>query len=175
MISYADVVTSPAWQKRFMTDGMHSALRVPPHVRMFLDNGAFAIAKRGGVFSEEEYMAFVKAARPDWFPISRDEIPSPQMPSEQQRLCLQRTMRVNRRFAGVDAETLMYEPSSFVPIVHIGDLLQEGTSESELEKRAACVFEAPSELHKFSSTYSQTSAESGVSLDEGTKLSWSVT
>lgn len=123
MISYADFIASPSWRRRAMRDGLREALSIPRHLRIFLDNGAFAIARRGGSFDEGDYAEFTAAARPDWFPIPRDEIPAPQMTPAQKSTCFRNTMRVNRRSNVQPHATDDCGSHAFVPVVHVGEML----------------------------------------------------
>lgn len=123
MISYADFIASASWRLRGARDGLHQALSVPEHLQIFLDNGAFAITRRGGQFDEDDYAEFAAAARPDWFPIPRDEIPAPQMTAEEKSRCFRNTMRVNRNFNRAPLDAGSCGAHRFVPVVHVGEML----------------------------------------------------
>jgi 7-cyano-7-deazaguanine tRNA-ribosyltransferase len=56
----------------------------------------------------QEYEAFVRDARPDWYAIPQEYIPTPAMSDAEQLECLRRTMEVNRA----------YRHNGFVPVVH---------------------------------------------------------
>ncbi|MBV9491096.1 MAG: hypothetical protein JO069_15440, partial [Verrucomicrobia bacterium] len=115
MVSYADFDQLRPWRRAAMERGLHAALSIPVTVRLFLDNGAFYFARRGRETPTADYEEFVAAARPDWKPIPYDSIPAPKMPKAEQRLCLQRTMEMNRAF----------EHDGFVPVIHISEVLVE--------------------------------------------------
>jgi hypothetical protein len=115
MVSYADVHDRPAWRRRAMRDGMHAALGLPGHVRVYLDNGAFAFARAESAIDPKAYAAFVRATRPDWKPIPRDYIPLPDMSPQRQRGCFDRTMRTNRE----------YRRDGYVPVIHAGKHLAD--------------------------------------------------
>lgn len=113
MVSYAEFRARPAHMRAAMERGLHHYLDVPAGMQIYLDNGAYALLRRGGETPPEDYEAFVAQARPDWWPIPRDYIPSPAMPAAQQDSCFVRTMAVNRA----------YRQDGYVPVVHIGRLL----------------------------------------------------
>lgn len=97
MISYAEFDQFPAKRKQAMRAGLRRFLEVPDAVRIYLDNGSFAFARRGLEVDEIEYEAFVAAARPDWWPVAQDFIPSPAMSASEIERCLDRTMQMNVR------------------------------------------------------------------------------
>ncbi|GIW02758.1 hypothetical protein [Roseiflexus sp.] len=110
MVSYADFHRAPARRRAAMNQTLRNWLGVPPHIRMYLDNGAFFFLKREGYVPQHEYEEFVRAAQPDWYPIPQDFIPTPQMDDESQQHCLRRTMKMN----------LEFKHDGFVPVMHIG-------------------------------------------------------
>ena len=115
MVSYADFNKIPSYKRRAMQDGIRNVLEVPPDVSIYLDNGAFNFALSGTEVSYDDYEEFVLHAKPDWYAIPRDFIPSPRMTDEQQLECLKRTMEVN----------LNYSHDGYVPIIHISRKLEE--------------------------------------------------
>jgi queuine/archaeosine tRNA-ribosyltransferase len=115
MVSYADFNRAPTHERRAMAGGLHAFLGAPAAVAIYLDNGAFSFMRRDAETPREAYTAFVAQAKPDWYPIHRDFIPAPMMTLEEQRICLARTMAVNRANAGNGA----------VPVIHISRVLQE--------------------------------------------------
>jgi 7-cyano-7-deazaguanine tRNA-ribosyltransferase len=115
MLSYADFHHQPAQRRRAMELGIHASLRIPKGIKVFLDNGAFFFSARGEAVPFKEYEEFVEHARPCWKPVPRDFIPTPNMLLAEQRLCLNRTMRVNRSF----------QHDGYVPVAHISHLLNE--------------------------------------------------
>jgi len=98
-----------------MEQGLHDFLGVPSNIQIYLDNGAFYFLKKGGLRPTTEYEAFVAAARPDWYPIPGDFIPTPVMSADEQYACFSDTMSVNRS----------YEHDGFVPVIHIGTHLDD--------------------------------------------------
>lgn len=114
MVSYADFHQMPTSRTRAMRDGLHALFEIPPHVRIYLDNGAFYFLTKGGEAPREAYEEFVQAARADWYAIPQDFIPTPQMTDDEQARCLDRTMQMNRA----------YSYDGFVPVVHISRHLQ---------------------------------------------------
>jgi 7-cyano-7-deazaguanine tRNA-ribosyltransferase len=115
MVSYADFHRMPARRRAAMASGLHAYLGIPQHVKVYLDNGAFYFIQRDGETPPEDYETFVAEARPDWWPIPRDYIPIPSMSRAKQLDCFTRTMAVN----------CAYPHDGYVPIVHIGELLDE--------------------------------------------------
>lgn len=109
MVSYADFHQSPPQRKMAMRQTLRAYLGVPAHIRIYLDNGAFYFLDRDGGVPGNEYEEFVQAAKPDWYPIPQDFIPTPTMDDEAQLLCLRRTMEMNLAFA--------YD--GFVPVMHV--------------------------------------------------------
>lgn len=118
MVSYADFHCMPKQRRKAMEQGIHKYLQTSDRVRVYLDNGAFYFLGRNGQTPREEYDEFVANAKPDWYPIPQDFIPTPQMTEEEQRDCFNRTMELN--FA--------YQHDGYVPVVHVSQLLREYTS-----------------------------------------------
>ncbi len=115
MVSYAEFHRSPRQREQAMALGLRVYLNLPDHVRIYLDNGAFYFLRRDGESTPEDYAAFVTQARPDWYPIPRDHIPSPSMSPEAQRECLAKTMATNAA----------YQQDGFVPVVHVSPVIDE--------------------------------------------------
>lgn len=113
MLSYADFHVMRARRKAAMEKGLHAYLGAPKHVKVYVDNGAFYFRDRRGGTPHDEYVEFVEKARPDWYPIPQDFIPTPQMGKRAQETCLKRTMEVN----------LQYEHDGFVPVMHVSRVL----------------------------------------------------
>lgn len=131
MVSYADFHRWPAARQAASEQGLHTWLGVPAHVKIYLDNGSFYFRGRRGqamalAGAFEDYDSFVAQAKPDWWPIPRDFIPTPTMPIEQQWECLTRTMEVNQA----------YWHDGFVPVVHIGAHIEQYVRELLLNEIA---------------------------------------
>ena len=103
MVSYVSSSTFIVEQ-----EGLHTSL-VPKHVQIYLDNGAFKFSRSGGEVPRENYKAFVKSAKPDWYAIPQDYIPTPCMSDYKQNKCLEKTMAVNQE----------YSHDGYVPILHV--------------------------------------------------------
>jgi 7-cyano-7-deazaguanine tRNA-ribosyltransferase len=110
MASYAEFHTNPTRRKQAMEQGLHAHLGIPAAVRVYLDNGAFYFMRAGGEVPRDAYDEFVREARPDWYPIPQDYIPTPGMTDAEQLHCLTRTMDVNRQ----------YHLDGYVPVIHVG-------------------------------------------------------
>jgi len=117
MASYADFHRQPAQRRKAMERGLRECLGIPSHIKIFLDNGAFYFLNHAGRNPRREYEEFVAQARPDWWPIPQDFIPTPQMTRAEQRRCFTRTMQVNRA----------YQHDGFVPVIHTGRFLEQYT------------------------------------------------
>lgn len=98
-----------------MEAGLHSYLGVPCQAKIYLDNGAFYFLDRADITSRSEYETFVAEAKPDWWPIPQDFIPTPRMTVQQQRRCFEQTMTVN----------LAYRQDGYVPVIHICRFLEQ--------------------------------------------------
>lgn len=115
MISYADFHKMPNRRRWAMEQGIHKYLGIPKGVKVYLDNGAFYFVTREGETPVKEYEEFVEQAKPDWFPIPQDFIPTPKMSRYEQERCFYRTMEMN----------LNYQHGSFVPVIHISNFLED--------------------------------------------------
>ena len=118
MISYADFHRRRSWRDAAMSVGLRAYLGVPDGVHIFLDDGAFYFLRHAGEPRVREYEEFVTRARPDWYPIPLDFIPSPSMDRVTQQRCFERTMEMNRA----------YQHDGFVPVAHVGPFLEAFTT-----------------------------------------------
>lgn len=119
MVSYADFERMPARRTAAMREGLHTYLGIPEGVKVYLDNGSFYQLTKGGETSRKAYEQFIEQARPDWYAIPQDYIPTPFMSDEEQLACLRRTMEMNRSF----------HHNGFVPVIHISRHLKEYLNE----------------------------------------------
>lgn len=117
MISYADFDKMAVARGRAIGVGLHTYLGVPEKTRIYLDNGAFYFLGRAGETPREPYEEFVALAKPDWWPIPQDFIPTGNMPHEDQLRCFTQTMEVN----------LAYQHDGFTPVIHISQFLEQYT------------------------------------------------
>lgn len=117
MVSYADFHRMRSHREKAMAQNIRAYLGVPQHIKVYLDNGAFYFIRRVGNTPRDEYEEFVEKAKPDWYPIPQDYIPTPQMDETSQRNCFSQTMQVN----------LDYRHNGFVPVIHISRFLKEYT------------------------------------------------
>jgi 7-cyano-7-deazaguanine tRNA-ribosyltransferase len=115
MVSYAEFHMLPARRKQAMKLGLHKYLGVPDGIKVYLDNGAFYFLSHEGTMPRKQYEKFVERAKPDWYPIPQEFIPTPQMTDDEQQNCFERTMKVNRSF----------EHDGFVPVIHAGAVLTD--------------------------------------------------
>jgi 7-cyano-7-deazaguanine tRNA-ribosyltransferase len=127
MISYSEFHRMPVQRWKAMEVGLHAHFGIPRHVKIYLDNGAFYFLSHGGKTPKKEYEEFIAKARPDWWPIPQDFIPTPQMSNKEQRRCFTRTMQVNRD----------YQHDGFVPVVHIGQFLEQYTKSIQNDEQLA--------------------------------------
>ena len=128
MVSYADFDSRPVLRRRVMEQGLHTYFNAPKTTRIYLDNGAFSFLKRDKEVSRHDYEAFVAKAKPDWYAIPRDYIPTPRMNDEEQLACLQRTMRVNT----------FYRHDGYVPVIHISRRLDEYLRQLQADTQLRC-------------------------------------
>jgi 7-cyano-7-deazaguanine tRNA-ribosyltransferase len=113
MVSYADFAKRQTQRRKAMDLGLRDFLGIPPHIQIYLDNGAFYFLAREGETPRAEYEEFVARSQPDWWPIPQDFIPTPRMTRNSQQACFERTMDVN----------LAYQHDGYVPIIHISEFL----------------------------------------------------
>ena len=125
MVSYAEFHLQPARARAAANQGLHAYLGVPEGMRVYLDNGAFNFLKRNADGHHAAYAEFVANAKPDWWPIPQDFIPTPAMTDKEQLACLHRTMDVNRA----------YEFDGYVPVIHVGRLLAAYVAEVQTRER----------------------------------------
>jgi hypothetical protein len=118
MVSYADFHAMKYRRTMAMEQGLHLYLGVPKRVKIYLDNGSFYFIGREGEAPRSEYEEFVRDAKPDWYPVPRDFIPTPKMKRKDQKACFDRTMEINRA----------YDFDGYVPVVHISGFLEQYTS-----------------------------------------------
>jgi hypothetical protein len=115
MVSYAEFHQMPTRMEEAKSLGLRKYLGVPRGIRVFLDNGAFYFLRTGDIAERKAYDEFVACAKPDWYPIAFDVIPTPCMSIAKQRQCFDSTMAANRA----------YQHDGFVPVIHICSLLEE--------------------------------------------------
>jgi len=131
MVSYADFDRMPARRRKAMADGLHAWLGIPEEVAIYLDNGAFYFLNKDGETPRQEYEQFVHQARPDWYAVPQDYIPTPRMSDAEQLQCLNRTMEVNKA----------YQHDGYVPVIHISrhldQYLREMLSDENLRAKPA--------------------------------------
>src|SRR5690606_35035678 len=113
MVSYADFDHFQSRRREAMEVGLRAYLGVPEGVRVYLDNGSFAFHRKGREVPREAYVAFVEAARPDWYPPPQDYIPAPAMSVQKQTAQRRKTM----------AENAAYSYDGYVPVLHVGKYL----------------------------------------------------
>lgn len=123
MVSYVDFHRRPKLRHEVMEIGLRRYLGLPDSVQVYLDNGAFYFLKRKGTMDHAAYTEFVERARPDWYPIAQDFIPSPQMTEQEQLSCFQQTM----------AQNLAYSGDGYVPVIHISRILDRYTAAIQTE------------------------------------------
>ncbi|MCL1467509.1 hypothetical protein [Argonema galeatum] len=125
MVSYADFHKMPKRRHEAMEKGLHESLGIPNRVQIYLDNGAFYFIKRDGETPRKEYEEFVEKAKPDWYPIPQDFIPTPKMTFKEQQQCFKRTMEMNLAYK---------DHPSYIPVIHISQLLEEYVNEIKAHK-----------------------------------------
>ncbi len=113
MASYGEFHQMPAQLEKATELGLRKYIGVPDGTSVYLDNGAFYFLRTGAEAERRKYTEFVKKAKPDWYPIAFDVIPTPKMSNAQQRRCFERTMNANRA----------YNRDGFVPVIHVSSML----------------------------------------------------
>jgi len=113
MVSYGEFHQMPAQMERAERLGLREYLGVPKHVDVYLDNGAFYFLRTGESAERRRYQEFVEKARPDWYPMAFDVIPTPQMSKAKQEICFKQTMNANRA----------YVHDGYVPVIHVSRML----------------------------------------------------
>ena len=115
MVSYGEFHQMPKQIEKAKEVGLHEYLGVPAETKVFLDNGAFYFLRSGDEAKRKDYEKFVEEAKPDWYPMAFDVIPTPQMSNAKQRKCMADTMAANRA----------YNHDGYVPVIHICRMLNE--------------------------------------------------
>jgi hypothetical protein len=115
MVSYGEFHQMPKQMQKAKAVGLREYLGVPTKTKVFLDNGAFYFLRSGDVAERKDYEEFVEEAKPDWYPMAFDVIPTPQMSNAKQRRCMDDTMAANRA----------YNHDGYVPVIHICRILNE--------------------------------------------------
>src|SRR5262249_56966666 len=69
--------------------------------------------RSGQQATRRSYHQFVRDAKPDWYPIAFDAIPTPKMSDSMQQQCFDSTMSANRA----------HTHDGYVPVIHISRLL----------------------------------------------------
>lgn len=113
MVSWSEIVQMPSIHRAIAAKGLRDYLGLPSDVLAYLDNGSFSLLGRDRSESSEDYVEFVNAAQPDWYPIPRDYIPHPRMTVTEQKAAFAETMRMNTAFRG----------NGYVPVVHVSNHL----------------------------------------------------
>ena len=125
MISYAEFHRMPQRRKKAMEQGIHQSLNIPKTTKIYLDNGAFYFSKHDLEPPIDGYREFVKKAKPDWYPIPQDFIPTPQMELEKQQKLFHKTMQMNR----------YYSYGKYVPVIHISRFLKDYVHQLKRNKK----------------------------------------
>jgi hypothetical protein len=115
MVSYGEFHQMPAQMEKAKRLGLRKYLGVPQNISVYLDNGAFYFLRAGEKAERQEYEQFVECAKPDWYPIAFDVIPTPQMSNARQLRCFDYTMSANRAFTH----------DGYVPVIHICRILDQ--------------------------------------------------
>lgn len=115
MVSYGEFHQMPVQMKKAKEMGLRKYLGIPDGVDLYLDNGAFYFLRTGDQAERRAYKEFVEHAKPDWYPMAFDVIPTPQMSNARQRQCFVSTMKANRA----------YIHDGYVPVIHVSRLLEK--------------------------------------------------
>jgi hypothetical protein len=115
MVSYGDFYQMPGCLKKAKEMGLRKYLDVPKNISIYLDNGAFYFLRSGEQAERGAYRDFVEKAKPDWYPMAFDVIPTPQMSNLKQQRCYDLTMDANRA----------YIQDGFAPVMHVSRMLDK--------------------------------------------------
>lgn len=113
MVSYGEFHQMPVQMAKAKELGLRKFLGAPRNVSIYLDNGAFYFLRSGDAGERRAYRDFVEKAKPDWYPMAFDVIPTPQMSDARQRRCFVSTMAANRA----------YTHDGYVPVIHVCRIL----------------------------------------------------
>jgi hypothetical protein len=115
MLSFDEFRRRPAMLRQALAKGLFSTLGVPADtsLHIYLDNGAFAYHKRNDEPAIAEYLQFVRAVKPTWYPVPADYIPLPNQSSYHQRRLFERTVAVMEA----------HSENGFCPVIHPGPWL----------------------------------------------------
>jgi 7-cyano-7-deazaguanine tRNA-ribosyltransferase len=113
MVSYGEFHQMPKKMEKAKKLGLRRYLGVPRNISIYLDNGAFYFLRTGDEGERKDYQDFVEKAKPDWYPMAFDVIPTPKMSSARQLNCFGKTMNANRA----------YTQDGYVPVIHVGRML----------------------------------------------------
>lgn len=113
MVSYGEFHQMPKQMEKAKKLGLRRYLGVPRNISIYLDNGAFYFLRTGDEGGRKTYREFVEKAKPDWYPMAFDVIPTPKMSSARQQNCFEKTMNANRA----------YTQDGYVPVIHVGRML----------------------------------------------------
>jgi hypothetical protein len=105
----------PAQMEKAKKLGLREHLGIPAHISVYLDNGAFYFLRAGDQDERKAYQEFVENAKPDWYPIAFDVIPTPQMSDVEQKQCFDATMAAN----------YAHTHDGYVPVIHISRMLDD--------------------------------------------------
>jgi 7-cyano-7-deazaguanine tRNA-ribosyltransferase len=108
MVSFGEIHNRAHLLRGSCREGLGQHLGFPGQV--FLDNGSFALPQRRIGHRIEEYVGYVRRAKPDWYPVPIDYIPSPSLGAAAARRLADKTATINDTYA----------PRGFVPVVHVG-------------------------------------------------------
>jgi 7-cyano-7-deazaguanine tRNA-ribosyltransferase len=113
MVSFGELQQRPLTYQSCLRQGLRRWFRVSGEV--FLDNGAFRLNRLGARPDISGYVAFVRQARPQWYPVPFDYMPTPAHSRALQRRKIRQTNSIN----------LKYAPLGYVPVIHAGPLVDK--------------------------------------------------
>lgn len=116
MLSFDELRQRPKQRRQAVEHGLASILLPESnadHIRVYLDNGAFACLRRGDEPAMTEFTQFVEAVKPAWYPVPADFIPLPSFSRQKQKCLFERTLAVLEANSG----------NGFCPVVHPGPWL----------------------------------------------------
>ena len=113
MVSYAEVLKSPKFQRTVWKQGAHRTFNLVPGTKVYFDNGSFSFATTKYEGTLQAYEQLMDRVDPYWKAMPRDYIPSTAMTQQESDDCMRRTMENNMQYANTDYALMLHSGLSF--------------------------------------------------------------
>jgi hypothetical protein len=113
MLSFGEILQRRTRLDALEKIGLGEYLGFRGHI--FLDNGSYTMLGGGLKPPIAEYVRFVRHAKPDWFPVPVDYVPSPSASRKLARRLAEQTAEINEKFGLAE----------YVPVIHMGPHFSE--------------------------------------------------